>query len=158
MKNLQFYRYAALALLLLNIGIIAFFIITMPRPPHGGERPGFSDRAADVLKLDKQQHDTFLDLAKEHSELMRGFNDQQRDLLKPYFQTLAESSSKIDADSLLQRHQEIERKKIESTYKHFQDVKSILKDDQQESFGVFMESALRQILMEGNKKPPRGKF
>ena len=156
MKQLQFYKYAALGLFLLNFLMITFFFITKPKPPH--QEGGFQKKAVDILKMDEQQHDTFLQFVKQHQRQMEEVNKQQRDLLKPYFYSLSDSTNKVDTESTLDRVQLLERKKIESTYQHFQDVKSILKPEQQAGFEEFMNTALERILLDKqrNSPPPKG--
>lgn len=150
MKQLQFYKYAAGGLLLLNFMMLAFFFLTAPKapPPTNGGRKA----AIDIMHLDEQQHDAFLELADRHIELMERFDDQQRNLLKQYFGDVALSGRNADSDSLLNQVLQKERNKIESTYQHLQDVKTILHPDQGHYFEEFVSSALEIILME--KKIP----
>ena len=150
MKQLQFYKYATLVLLLLNISMIGFFLLTKPKGPH---RNGFGPKpTVEILKLDKQQHDAFLGHAKRHIEQMENYNILQKNQLKPYFNTLVDSTKNIDSNSHLQQVLQLERKKIESTYQHLQDVKSILRPEQQADFEPFVGSDLEIILLE--KKNP----
>ena len=144
MKQLQFFKYATGAMILLNLLIIAFFLLTKPKPPafppHNARSNGFQVRAIDILKLDKQQHTTFLQSAKQHSQQMESINRQQRDLLKPYFHSIIDSTINIASETVLDEIQQLERNKIEATYQHFQQVKSILKNEQQADFKVFINN------------------
>lgn len=152
MKQLQFYKYSAAGLLVLNLAMVAFFFLTAP-PHQGGRADG--QRAVDILKLDRQQDESFMPLAREHMQLMDDFNDQQRSLLKPYFNSLVEQNDTYNSDSLLHQVQLIERKKIESTYQHFQDVKALLRPEQEARFAAFVDHALQRILLEqSNQGPP----
>ncbi len=152
MKQLQFYKYAAGALLLLNLAIMAFFFFTKP-PPHKRGSYNFQKRAVDILKLDEQQHATFLQFAKVHNQKMDAVNEQQRMLLKPYFQSIIDTSKITDSERVLNEVQLLERNKIEVTYRHFQEVKSILNTEQQADFEEFMNNALEIILLETKKNP-----
>ena len=155
MKQLQFYKYTTWALLFLNISMILFFFLTRPKPfppRDGGKR-----RAIDMLKMDEQQHDIFLEYVNQHIQLMDGFDNQQRNLLKPYFNTLVDSTKNTDSDNLLGQALQMERKKIESTYQHLQDIKSILRPEQQAAFEAWINSALEVILLDKKKPlPPKG--
>ena len=84
MKTVQFYKYAAAILLLLNIVLIAFFFITKPKGNMG--KPPL--RAMETLGLDEAQHDLFLASAKRHSIEMTSINEAQKKLLMPYFNQL----------------------------------------------------------------------
>ncbi len=152
MKQLQFYKYAALVLLLLNLSMIAFFFLTKPKPPHQGD--GFQKRGPNIMNMDEKQHDLFLQSAKQHGQHMKAINKQQQDLLKPYFYSLIDSTKNTNPNATLNEVQDLERQKIESTYQHFQEVKSILKPEQQADFELFMNDVIERILMETKKNPP----
>ena len=157
MKQLQFYKVATWGLLVLNLSMVAFFFLTAP-PPHHGRKLG-GQKAGAIMKMNDQQNESFHLLAEEHMKKMEGFNNQQRNLLKPYFSSLIDSKAAINSDSLLNKVQLLERNKIESTYQHFQDVKSILKPEQHTYFEEFVEHAMGRILL-GQKKnlpPPKRK-
>lgn len=151
MKQLQFYKYATWILLFLNLSMIAFFFLTPPPSHRGAEgRKG----ALDIMKLDEQQDELFLQLAQQHMQQMDDFDNQQRNLLKPYFNSLIDKSKTINSDVLLNQVQLLGRKKIESTYQHFQDVKSILRPDQHIDFEEFVEHTMEKILLEKKQKSP----
>ena len=155
MSELKFFKYLAGGLLLLNLIMLGFFFLTKPGPPKH-KRP-VRERAVRFMKLDKGQHQAFLQFANEHMALMDGFSNEQRNLLRPYFISILDAAKTIDTDTLLAQIQSIERKKIESTYQHFLDVKSILRPDQYAGFEQFMTAALEFILLdqENNRPPPK---
>jgi hypothetical protein len=155
MKQIQFFKYTTLLLLLLNIGIVTFFFLARPKPPGNGQPAPFHDRAVDLLKLDKGQHQAFLRSAEQHSRQMKAINDGQRNLLRPYFNSLVDPSMRVNADSLLQQVQLFERQKVEATYQHFKAVKELLKDDQQDHFEQFMNKALERLLLSSAPARPR---
>ena len=151
MKQLQFYKYAIGGLLVLNLSMIAFFVLTAP-PPKGPRESG--KKAIDILKMDEEQNDFFLQSAQQHVRQMDDFAKQQRILLKLYFSSLIDSENPINSDSLLHQVQLLERKKIESTYQHFEDMKVMLKPEQQVHFEGFIEHALEFILLDKKKQLP----
>lgn len=163
MRQIQFYKYATWGLLLLNLVMVAFFLLNKPKrlpPPRDGgraaeitARDGIG-KTSDILKLEGQQQDVFSNYAEQHIRQMEGFDKQQRNLLKLYFNTLIDSTGNIDADSLLVQASQLELKKIETTYQHLQDIKSILKPDQQAYYEAFMGQILRILLSEQNNSPP----
>lgn len=152
MKQLQFYKYAAIGLLLLNLAMLSFFFLTKPKH-HRGESMQKDVKA--IFNLDDAQNETFLKLMEEHKEKMRLFSRQQKDLLKPYFYNLFDSS-KQDEDAL-DKYEVIERQKIQSIYEHFQDIKSILRKEQLSNFEEFTTHAIERILSDSKKRPPRPK-
>ena len=85
-------------------------------------------------------------------QTMRSLDNQQRDLLRPYFTALTDQQENNYTDSLLNQVLQIERNKIETTYEHFQTVRSILRPGQEPYFEDWVNSALKNVLME-NKGP-----
>lgn len=154
MKQLQFYKYATFALLAINLSIIGFLFFTHGRPPHPGEGENLFMRAAEMMKLDPQQNEQFQEFAGAHAQKMRSINERQRDLLRPYFQSLIDPSLAIDSSAVLAEVQKLEAEKVEATYQHFAEVKAMLKPEQQPYFEEFMHQALRMILLEPNNAPP----
>ena len=146
MNELKFYKYAAGGLLLLNLMMIAFFFLTPPTPPHLQQGKNFLKTATGILGLDEEQSTIFSQSAKNHRQQMEALNRQQHDLLKPYFNSLIHSNESTHSDSLLQQTLELERQKIEYTFQHFQEIKSILNEDQHTGFEHFMRRALNVIL------------
>ncbi|MFK7950735.1 MAG: hypothetical protein AB8G11_24325 [Saprospiraceae bacterium] len=148
MEQVKFYKYATIFLVILNISMVAFFFLTKPKgiPPRGNKN------AIEILKLDKTQKDTFLQYADIHKSLMKGFNKEQKALLKTYFQTLTDTTNIAITDSLLTEVQALERKKIESTYEHLAEIKIILNEEQEPRYQQFMNRVYRMILAEGKKK------
>lgn len=158
MNQLKFYKYSTLGLLLLNIAMIAFFVLTKPkRPPHHKKGMGTPEKIIDVLNLDEEQRTVFLESAKEHGNKVEEINQQQKSILKPYFNSLIDSNNVSNLDSLLTQYQNLERNKIELTYRHFQEVKTTLKKEQQANFEPFMKKVLEGILPENKKNPPSPK-
>lgn len=122
------------------------------RPPH---RPGQAgQRAIDIMQLDDEQYDFFLQNTEQHKQQMGRFNDQKRDLLQIYFSSLLDSTNIANLDSLVMLVQVLERKKIEGPYQHFQDMHSILRPEQQSGFESFVNQAMQRILTGNKNNPP----
>lgn len=163
MKQLNFYKYTTLALILLNLSIIAFFVFTKPHPPnmppkmeHGGHE--FKNHIVDVLHLDEVQFEKFEQSAKKHSEIMDVINQQEHKLVKEYFQKLGSSNQDLPNDSILIKLEIIDKKKLVSTYKHFEEVKSILNKDQEKYFEKFLNEAMILLIPDNKKQPPQRRF
>jgi len=149
MKQLQFYKYAAIGLLLLNIAMMTFFFLVKSKHAHGR---GLEKGAKAILQLDDTQNDAFLKLVKKHRQKMNAFNEDQKELLKPYFDSLVDSTG--SQKEVLDKVEKLERQKIESIYQHFQEIKSILRPEQLSNFEEFMNHAIKRILPGSGKKPP----
>lgn len=155
MKQLQFYKYAATGLLFLNIAMLAFFFLTKPPNHPRGKR--FKGGAIEILNLDKTQDKVFFELVKNHKQKMKVFNQKQKELLKPYFDSLIDSTGQ--PQNVIEKVEQLERQKIESIYQHFQDIKSILKKEQLSGFEEFMDVTIKRILPDAkeNPHPPKPK-
>ena len=146
----SFYKYLVLGLVILNIGILAFFLLT--KPSHQRPKPPGKNRIPKDLQLDDQQIIQFEELRDIHKNEMTNKREEQQKLLRKYFgeKTSTENDS-IVLDSFLQ----LEKEKLELTEKHFDDIKGILKNDQLKLFQRFKERSLRSILGSENPRPRR---
>lgn len=154
MNQKKFYIATILGLVGLNIVVLAFFLLTKPRPQHHPPPGKFQAEVVKMLRLNKQQATTFSALAEEHNLQMSAINDLQSKLLLPYFERLADTSKRIDADSILNQFQQAEKEKIEVTYQHFQEIKKILNKEQLLDFEIFIKRATDRMLSGKQKKSP----
>lgn len=154
MSQLTFYKYASLSLLLLNVAIIGFFLLTKPAPPPRAGGENFQDEVIEMLSLNEEQVTSFRAFAQEHKQKMTGINEQQKKLLRPYFESLANPSIEVDQTDALSQFQQLEREKIEVTYQHFQDLKAILDEAQLTHFERFIRRYVDVILAGGQKRSP----
>ncbi len=162
MKKSNFYKYALFFLIALNIALLSFVIISKPqpqRPPFNGpNNPGpgsFMNQATSILRLDKAQADSFSELAKKHKQDMDLINKEEATLISEYFESLTNNFTETHSDSLLQLINDANTKKLTVTFKHFEDIKSLLRDEQKSNFNRFMDRALNNILNnKGNTPPP----
>lgn len=152
MKQLQFYKYAIGTLLLLNLSMIAFFFITRPPAPHGGERPSPA-KAIDLLGLDKGQYELFLASVDAHEGRIAAIREEQQQLLRPYFQSIIENNDSTDYQLVLAKAQNLEGRKMQSLHQHFQEVKTLLRPDQQGNFADFIDNITEKVLLKNNERP-----
>lgn len=155
MKSDKFYRYATLGLALLNLAILAFFLLH--EPPPRGPKAAFRNRAVEILKLDEAQNDLFEEMATQHQGNMRKIRGEQKTALKAYFSGLTGSNSEGKPGGSLEAVKDWEAKKITTTYEHFEEVRSILKPDQEPLFEEFVAKALDILLLDKGKRkhPPK---
>lgn len=152
MKQIQFYKYAIAGLVLLNLALIGFFILSKPLPPqplHGD----FGIQAPRILHLNAEQRKAFRFSADSHHRKMQALSLRQKELLAHYFQQIVDSSQ-TDNALLLQKAEQLEREKIEITYQHFEEVKSILKPEQLPYFKEFMQAVLDVMSTNSKKNAP----
>ncbi len=145
------YKYAAIGLLLLNISMIAFFFLTRHKPGGKGMGFDFRPRAIHMLELDDEQKAAFVKLAEEHRQRIDAINEQQRSLLKPVFKSLTDTNQTGAINSITTEIEQLEGTKIAITYQHFQDVKSILREEQLPNYEVFLKEALGILLLDSKK-------
>ncbi|MEM8524169.1 MAG: hypothetical protein AAGG68_05985 [Bacteroidota bacterium] len=159
MSQKKFYISIILGLVSLNMILLAFFLLTKPRPRHHPPPRKFQFELIEKLRLDEQQTTAFNALVDEHKLQMNAINERQGKLLKPYFERLVDASKGIDADSLLSQFQQAEKEKIEITYQHLQEIKKILHKDQLIDFELLIDRITDRILSSKQKKtPPREGF
>ena len=147
MSQIKFYKYGMLGLLILNISIISFFFITKPKHPN--ELPGDSNFMRSTLvdlELDEDQKEIFYQSSMRHNTMMRKISEDQKSLLKPYFLSISHSKDYINKDSIIIEIQKLEEKKVNETYVHFEEVKALLKPEQQKNFDEFLLHAIGRIM------------
>ncbi|GLB54130.1 hypothetical protein NBRC110019_31710 [Neptunitalea chrysea] len=128
MKQLHFFKYTTILLLVLNIGVITFFMITS----RGVQVPVPDERGAlEILHLSAKQGRQFHELVTVHHKQMRRLNTAERDLLAQYFgHVLATSDKSTPKTALLMEIEQIHKEKLSLTYQHFEEVKEMLTPEQ----------------------------
>ena len=154
MNQLQLYKYATGAMVLLNIALVLFFFLTKPDPPRGDGARNFRSKAIEILQLDTNQQATFVQLAERHNQRMKTISEQQRARLKPYFGSLIDTTKVSDTMALIEEIPQLERDKVEVTYQHFQEVRSLLTEEQLPYFEQFVSQALDILLLDREKPRP----
>lgn len=122
----------------------------MPMFVHGKKAP--RPQTESILDLDQEQTAKFKELAKAHHNEIKSLNLEHRLFMSTYFASLGEQTSEFERDSLVANLQHVERQKLEVTYKHFEDIKSILTKQQLEDFPIFVEQSLFRVLGRTNRK------
>lgn len=164
MKQLKFFKISLIALVLLNLAMMGYLFYGQnskpsfqPPPHHPGPGHQPFERAIKSLDLDIEQEAQFRELVKEHHKTIGLIDDQQRELLTPYFESLVDTEQSISTDSLLSDIQVLEAQKIETTYNHFVDVKALLREDQFSDYEKFIQKAIHNLVMKPKKdrRPPK---
>ncbi|MFT4660934.1 MAG: protein CpxP [Patiriisocius sp.] len=154
MNKLQLYKYAILGLVLLNIAVLSFFILNNQshhRPHHDHFKP---KGAIEDLHLTEDQHEKFISFANWHRSKMDSLGTLQKEVLEKYF-TGANNSNENNQALLLDEANQVEREKLVLTSKHFEDIRSILKEDQLQYLDPFIKKLTRNILGSRNRRPDK---
>lgn len=166
MNHLNFYKYASLGLLILNIAMVAFFLLTKPKPPshrlgeHAGQHPGpdqrnsFEEKVIGILELNEDQQQNFQEYAQMHNGKLSSIAEQQEGLLLDYFDSVNNATNNTDTEIALTKFQQYDREKLEVTRDHLMELKNLLKEDQLPNFKEFMEIFTERIIRKQKKKPP----
>ncbi len=161
MKKSNFYKYALFFLIALNIALLSFVIISKPQPPRppfnspSSAGPGsFMNQASSILRLNKEQANSFSELAEKHKKDMDIINKNEGTLISEYFEALNNNFSDTHSDSLLMLINDANTEKLTVTFKHFEDIKELLRPEQKPDFKRFMDRALNNILNIKEKTPP----
>ena len=112
MKTLKFYKYFAIIMLLLNISMVTFFVISKPKHPN---KMGQKMPPPPVLNLSEVQSEQFYVLVNEHKIEMQSISDSQAEILTQYFKTLYEPNE-LSKEAALSNFCALENQKIQSTY------------------------------------------
>ncbi len=136
-------------MLILNIMVVLFFILN--KPPATAHHPPHKMGPPPMLNLSESQTEAFHGLADQHKADMRRIMEQQRTVLKTYFEPLYNNGIENDK-SVLSTFFDLEQQKINSTYTHFQDVKQLLNKDQLKHYPEFVEKTLG--LIHGGRRGP----
>lgn len=124
----------AVALVLCNIGLVAFLIFDKAKPHHEGPR----NHIIEVLHFDKKQVEQYDALIAQHR---REVQSQEQYLMKAKSDLFASVLSEPGDSVVLGLEDEVnkvERKMLEIHLAHFKNIKSICKPEQLPAFEALM--------------------
>ncbi len=147
MESAKVYRLATYSLLALNLLLVAALIVGRPGAPREGIN------APPSLNLNDRQAADFQVLATTHKEEMRQLTTAQGEALRTYFSGLSDPDGA--PDTLPTAVLDLERRRIEQTYRHFEEVRQLLEPEQQPGFPEFVDRALDRILLKPGAPPQR---
>lgn len=149
MKQASFYKYTTLVLLGINLILIAFLIIGNPERRNSTGK--LDQQIISILELDQQQTALFKESATTHAVKVDSLGSEQKALLGPYFQSLTDSEFSHSSEDI-QEIMALEEGKLKATYLHFQEVKNLLRPEQEGNFEAFVDLILRRMM---GGRPPR---
>ncbi|MEP0365816.1 MAG: Spy/CpxP family protein refolding chaperone [Cyclobacteriaceae bacterium] len=156
MTSKKIYQIGFVALILINATLI--FLLAQHRPPR---RPMHSEAAqntivekiSSTLALTEDQKTDYQSMASQHGEQMRVLDGNHRVLIKAYFETLNDNAAS-SADSIRNEILQLESEKLQYTYDHFEELKSILSEQQKGQFDLIIKDILAVLIGRENKLPP----
>lgn len=158
MEQVKFFKLAILGLVLLNVCVVGFLLLSKPKPPH---RPtpgkGIRYEITDIFNFSVEQTKSFHHLADEHHKTIKSIEERQKTLASKYFEGLTHSMSDVDKQEIITELQSLEGNKIEETYLHLEEIKELLDEGQQVHFQEFMDKVSQKILGSQKKGPPKSK-
>lgn len=159
MTKLNLYRLISLILLVVNLSLTVFLYLNRPeaRGRDGRDNP---ERLVEALGFGAAERTAFEDSKTRHQEGMRELTEQKGDQLRAYFAALLPGSTTDSTQQalLLARIDSIEAARIQLTYQHFEEVKNLVRSENEAAFGDFVKKALDRLLITDNKRPgPPGK-
>jgi periplasmic protein CpxP/Spy len=151
MNKLKIYQWATWCLLLLNLAMLCFFMLTKPKHPNN---KNFNNAVKQEMNLNEEQVNLFLVSANKHIEQMAIISDRQQVLWQSYFKMLSSSGTLIKNDSIISELQNLETQKIAVTTTHFKEIKSFLMPAQYKGFSVFQQRLLERNFKKDKNMPP----
>lgn len=154
------YKIGFISLLVLNI-LLTLVIWRGPKPPlQGGGDADFKNRISEDLGLSEEQEEKYFASAMVHQQEMSALQQNHRKLVKEYFDFLKLSDvDEKEKKEKLEAIAKTESRKAEITFKHFEELKAICNEEQQEAFENIVKN-LQQVLVRGggnSPPPPRSK-
>ena len=153
MSKTRFLSILVIFLLILNMGIIAFFLFIAPKPgPPGAMRnKGVKYQIIQKLQLNDEQVRTFDNLVEVHIAKLEGNRKELEQTRAAIFKEFSKEDP-AKKDSLLTRIANIQRE-IESLHiTHFRNIKNLCRPDQLPAF----EELVNDLSENLRKRPPRG--
>ena len=151
MNKLKIYQWATWSMLLLNLSMLCFFMLTKPKHPNN---KNFNNAVKREMDLNEEQEKLFLVSAAKHREQLAIISDRQQVLWQSYFKSLSSPDTLIKNDSVITELKNLEFQKIAVTTTHFTEIKSFLKPAQYKGFSVFQQRLLERNFNKDKNIPP----
>ncbi|MGB3465409.1 MAG: hypothetical protein WBA74_09065 [Cyclobacteriaceae bacterium] len=155
MTSKKIYQIGFVIIVLIN-AVLIFLLVSRPQRPsmNPGERQGsIIEKISNRLELSEDQKAKYQLMAGQHGEQMRKLDSDYRALLKAYFETLDDKSVASD-ENIKNELLKIEAEKLQYTYTHFEELKSILSEPQKAHFKLIIRDILIALIGDRNKPRP----
>ena len=153
MNSKRVYQIGFLALIAINTILIYLLLTKQDRPPRGQwpQRGSIIEKISARLELTETQESDYRLMAKRHGDQMRSFDQDHKELIKAYFKSFSNSTS---SDSIKREILKLESNKLQLNYKHFEELKSMLNEEQKNRFGLIMNDILAVLGNDRSNRPP----
>lgn len=153
MDKIKLLTYSVIALILLNICVIAFMVWRKPQPPFGPGHRNPKEIIIHRLSLDKQQVKSYEKLISWHRHRIDSIDNQIRKSKQQLFSLLAAAPiDKKKKDSIINLLATLEKETEQTHFKHFQDIKALCRDKQLEDFNELTHELAKLF---GPPPPPK---
>lgn len=136
-----------IVLILVN-GATIFFMLSGRRPAPGDK---FDRTITEVLQLNQGQIRQFNIMKREHHQEMIRVDREMQSTYEKYFYLLSDTGNILEKDSLETVLGNNQKEKIQITYQHFNELKSICTSEQKEKFKELIPLLMQVI--DPKKKP-----
>jgi len=136
-----------IVLILVN-GATIFFMLSGRRPAPGDK---FDRTITEVLQLNQVQIRQFNIMKREHHQEMIRVDREMQSTYEKYFYLLSDTGNILEKDSLETVLGNNQKEKIQITYQHFNELKSICTSEQKEKFKELIPLLMQVI--DPKKKP-----
>ena len=140
-----------IVLILVN-GATLFFMLSGRRPAPGDK---FDRTITEVLQLNQGQIRQFNIMKREHHQEMIRVDREMRSNYEKYFYLLSDTGNILKKDSLGTVLGNNQKEKIQITYQHFNELKSICTSEQKEKFKELIPLLMQVIDPKKNPFPSR---
>lgn len=152
MNKEKFYISVIIALLVLNLGTLAYlFMQGRERPPHMEPK----DMIINRLELTPEQQDAFRKMREAHHRTMMDLQAQLGKAHHDLFATLTRQEDTAAVAGILEHINKLHSAQEEVTYNHFRQLRSILQPGQEERFNDLIDDVGERVLRDhtGPRRP-----
>jgi len=142
------YKIGFFVLLVVNITLVMLFTFR-PKPRMQGSN--IMEVVSDKLGFSEDQKAMFAEMARDHRDQMVALNKQEHELTREYFSHLKLSNQEGPNQDFLARIKVIQEEKLTVTYTHFEEVKTVCREDQIANFDQLMDDMMRVLTGENNR-------
>ncbi len=141
--NKKIYPIGFFLMLAINIALISFIALSPSKTQHERKR-GMKDHIGSQLGLSDEQKATFEQMVKNHRLRIRDIELQERALIGTYFKNLTVEEP-ISSDSVLAEINTLKKQRIQITYQHLEDLKSLCNEEQLEKFDTVLQRIIPML-------------
>jgi Spy/CpxP family protein refolding chaperone len=153
MKKQHLLWLAIFILFALNIATISFIAFRTPGHPPPPGHGAFDQLVLQTLQLNEEQEHRFHDLKRAHHEAIMQLDKAMKPRFEQYFRLLLDNrNDTVTKKQLELAMADIYQQKLQVTYRHFDQLKSICSPEQQQHF----DKLIPELMQVMQPAPPAG--